>query len=610
VTLQCRFLFALIGQFQEVKGGMEARLTGLDYAIVVGYIAFALGIGVLLARRAAQSIAQYFAAGRELPWWLAGTSMVATTFASDTPLAVTGIVRTQGISGNWFWWGGALANMLGTFFFAPLWRRSEVLTDLEFIAIRYHGAPANFLRGFRVLYSSLIANSIIMGWVIAAMVKIVQTTFGWEPKTALAVLITVAFAYTILAGLWGVVLTDFVQFALAMTGAIWLAVAALGAIGGGAMLVQRLSEQGHAKLLAFIPLLSDRELLFAFLTYVLVQWWAVGRPDGEGYIAQRILATKDERNAVLSFLWFAFAHYVLRPWWWIVVALVSLLLMPKMQKPLGDEGAYPAMMVKLLPPGALGIMVAAMLAAFMSTMDTHMNWAASYLVNDFYRPFIKPDADERHYVLVGRIATAVILALGVATALVTERVEAAWKLLAGLNAGIGLVSILRWLWWRVNAWSEISAMATALVVNSAIYLLAWLSNPTAAFLAATEGFPLRLLIIVVLVQVAWVLVTLATQPEPMEKLVTFYRKVRPPGWWKPVAEAAGLPAEPLDWRWLLGWIGGVVLIYGGLVAMGGLLLSQVHWLLGGGITAALGLIGVRAGLKAVFGGRKFDAKTA
>jgi Na+/proline symporter len=594
----------------EVKGEMEARLTGLDYAIVVGYIVFALGVGVLLARRAAQSIAQYFAAGRELPWWIAGTSMVATTFASDTPLAVTGIVRTQGISGNWFWWGGAFANMLGTFFFAPLWRRSEVLTDLEFIAIRYHGAPANFLRGFRVLYSSLIANSIVMGWVIAAMVKIVQTTFGWEPKTALAVLITVAFAYTILAGLWGVVLTDFVQFALAMTGAIWLAVAALGAIGSGAILVQRLSEHGHAKLLSFVPSPTDSELWFAFLTYVLVQWWAVGRPDGEGYIAQRILATKDERNAVLSFLWFAFAHYVLRPWWWIVVALVSVLLMPKMQKPLGDEGAYPAMMVQLLPPGALGIMVAAMLAAFMSTMDTHMNWAASYLVNDFYRPFIKPIADERHYVLVGRIATAVILALGVATALVTERVEAAWKLLAGLNAGIGLVSILRWLWWRVNAWSEISAMATALIVNSAIYLLAWLGNPIATYLTTTEGFPLRLLIIVVLVQVAWVLVTLVTQPEPMEKLVTFYYKVRPPGWWKPIAEAAGLPTEPLNWRWVLGWIGGVALIYGGLVAMGGLLLSQVHWLLGGGMAAALGLIGVRAGLKAVFGERRFETKAA
>lgn len=531
---------------------MEAKLTALDYGIVVGYILFAMVVGVGLARRAAQNIAQYFAAGRELPWWLAGTSMVATTFASDTPLAVTGIVRTQGIAGNWFWWNGALANMLGTFFFAPLWRRSEALTDLEFIALRYHGAPADFLRGFRVLYSSLISNSIVMGWVIAAMVKIVQTTFGWEPKTALAVLIFVAFFYTVLSGLWGVVLTDLIQFVLAMTGAIWLAVAALGAIGGGAMLVQKLSGQGLAEKLAFIPSPENHELWLAFLTYILVQWWAVGRPDGEGYIAQRILATKDERNAVLSFLWFSFAHYVLRPWWWMVVALASLLLMPKMQKPLGDEGAYPAMMVQLLPPGALGIMVAAMLAAFMSTMDTHLNWAASYLVNDFYRPFVNPRADERHYVLIGRVATAFILALGVATALVTERVEAAWKLLAGLNAGIGLVSILRWLWWRVNAWSEISAMATALVVNSAIYLLAWMGNPTASYLTTTEGFPLRLLLIVVCVQAAWVVVTWLTKPEPTEKLVAFYRKVRPPGWWKPVAEVAGLTPEPINWRWLLG----------------------------------------------------------
>ncbi|MCX7969893.1 MAG: hypothetical protein N3B10_15575, partial [Armatimonadetes bacterium] len=218
------------------------------------------------------------------------------------------------------------------------------------------------------LYTSLISNSIVMGWVIAAMVKIVQTTFGWEPKTALAVLIFVAFFYTILSGLWGVVLTDLVQFVLAMTGAIWLAVAALGAIGGGSILVQKLTEQGLTDRLAFIPSPENHELWLAFLTYILVQWWAVGRPDGEGYIAQRILATKDERNALLSFLWFSFAHYVLRPWWWIVVALVSLLVMPKMQKPLGDEGAYPAMMVQFLPPGALGIMVAAMLAAFMSTM--------------------------------------------------------------------------------------------------------------------------------------------------------------------------------------------------------------------------------------------------
>lgn len=582
--------------------GMEARLTVLDYAIVAGYIAFSMVVGALLARRAARSIAHYFAAGRELPWWIAGTSMVATTFASDTPLAVTGIVRTQGIAGNWFWWNGALANMLGTFFFAPLWRRSEALTDLEFIALRYHGAPANFLRGFRVLYSSLLSNSIVMGWVIAAMVKIASTTFGWEPIKALSVLIFVAFFYTILSGLWGVVLTDLVQFILAMTGAIWLAILALGAVGGGAMLVQKLSEQGLADRLAFIPSPVNHDVWIAFLTYILVQWWAVGRPDGEGYIAQRILATKNERNAVLSFLWFAFAHYVLRPWWWMIVALASLLIMPQVQKPLGDEGAYPAMMVQLLPPGALGIMVAAMLAAFMSTMDTHLNWAASYLVNDFYRPFVNPNADERHYVLVGRVATTFILALGVATALVTERVEAAWKLLAGLNAGIGLVSILRWFWWRVNAWSEISAMATALIVNSVIYLLSWMGNPIATYLTTTEGFPHRLMLIVLSVQIVWVLVTLFTKPEPMEKLVAFYRKVRPPGYWKPVAEIAGLPVKPINWRWILGWIGGVALIYGGLVALGGLLLLQTKWVVWGGVVAVLGLLGVKVGLDAVFQG--------
>lgn len=579
---------------------MEARLTALDYAIIVGYVVFALGIGLILARKAALNIAHYFAAGRELPWWIAGTSMVATTFASDTPLAVTGIVRTQGISGNWFWWNGALANMLGTFFFAPLWRRSEALTDLEFIALRYHGAPSNFLRGFRVLYSSLLLNSIVMGWVIAAMVKIVRTTFGWEPITALSVLISVAFFYTILSGLWGVILTDLVQFVLAMTGAIWLAVAALGAIGGSAVLVQKLTEQGLSDKLAFIPSPANHELWVAFLTYILVQWWAVGRPDGEGYIAQRILATKNERNAVLSFLWFAFAHYVLRPWWWMLVALASLLIMPQMQKPLGDEGAYPAMMVQFLPPGALGIMVAAMLAAFMSTMDTHLNWAASYLVNDFYRPFINPNDDERHYVLIGRVATTFILALGVSTALVTERVEAAWKLLAGLNAGIGLVSILRWFWWRVNAWSEISAMVTALIVNSAIYLLSWMGNPIATYLTTTEGFPYRLMVIVVAVQIVWVLVTLLTKPEPMEKLVAFYRKVRPPGFWKPVAEIAGSPVKSINWQWILGWIGGVALIYGGLIALGGLLLFQTQWLIWGGIVAVLGSFGVKVGLDAVF----------
>lgn len=576
---------------------MYGELTIWDYAIVGAYLAFALGVGGALAKRAARSMAEYFAAGRELPWWLAGTSMVATTFASDTPLAVTGFVRGQGIVGNWFWWNAAIANMLSTFLFAPLWRRSQALTDLEFIAMRYDGAPASFLRGFRVLYTSLIANSIVMGWVIHAMVKIVRTTFGWEPTTALAVLIFVAFAYTITAGLWGVVLTDFLQFALAMTGAIWLAIASLRVIGGGVNLVAQLRDAGLAGRLSFMPPSDDPHLWVTFLTYMLVQWWAVGRPDGEGYIAQRILATRDERNATLSVLWFSFAHYVLRPWWWIIVALASLLLIPKMPSALGDEGAYPAMMLRLLPTGALGIMVAAMLAAFMSTMDTHMNWAASYLVNDFYKPFIKPEASERHYVVVGRLATALILALGVGASLVTQQISTAWMLLAGLSAGIGPVSILRWLWWRINAWSEISAMATALIVNSTIYILGWCKVAPFDLFITDRGFPYRLLLITVCVQVVWVAVTLLTKPEPMDKLAQFYRRVRPPCWWRRVAEVASLPPEPVGWHWVLGWIGGTMLIYGGLVVLGGLLLLQFNWIAIGIAPAAIGCIAVLCALR-------------
>lgn len=567
---------------------MESKLAVLDYAIICAYIAFALAIGGAFAKRAGRSIVQFFTAGKELPWWIAGTSMVATTFASDTPLAVTGFVRKQGIAGNWFWWNAALANMLSTFLFAPLWRRSGALTDLEFIAMRYSGAPANFLRGFRVVYSSIITNSIVMGWVIHAMVKIVRTTFGWEPTTTLAILIFVVFVYTVTAGLWGVALTDFFQFILAMTAAIWLAFAALKAIGGGANLVAQLESGGLSDRLSFFPHPENKDLWVAFLAYMLVQWWAVGRPDGEGYIAQRMLATKDERNAVLSVLWFSFAHYVLRPWWWMVVALASLLLMPKMPDAVGDEGAYPAMMMKLLPTGALGIMVAAMLAAFMSTMDTHMNWAASYLINDFYKPFIKPNAEEKHYVLVGRLATAFILALGVGASLVTQQISTAWMLLAGLNAGVGPVSMLRWLWWRINAWSEISAMATALIVNTAIYILGWCKVQPFSSLITDVGFPKRLLIIVICVQIAWVMTTLLTKPEPTDRLISFYKRVRPPGWWRPVLEITSLSSKPLGWQWALGWLGGCLLIYGGLIALGGLLLQQLKWFAIGAVPAVVG----------------------
>lgn len=583
------------------------QVTAIDYAIIVLYLVFALAVGAWLGRRASRSLSEYFGAGRQLPWWMAGTSMVATTFAADTPLAVSGLVRKQGIAGNWFWWNGVFANMLGTFLFAPLWRRSGVLTDLEFIQLRYDGAGAHLLRGFRVLYSSLIYNSIVMGWVIVGASKIVQAVFGWDPWQTLGVLLIITFVYTLSAGLWGVVLTDLLQFALAVTGAVWLGIAALLSVGGGNALVEQLAARGLSERLAIVPTPEMRDLWIAFLTYVLLQWWVVGRPDGEGYIAQRILATRDERHATLAFLWFAFAHYVIRPWWWLLVGLVSLLVLPEAIPVTqgGDEAAYPMLMGRLLPAGILGIMVASLLAAFMSTMDTQMNWAASYLTNDLYRAYLRRNAPDAHYVLVGRVLTAFILMLGVGMSLLTTDISEAWKLLAGLNAGIGTVSILRWLWWRVNAWSELSAMLTALMVNTAIYLLGWRGVVPFSELIQESAFPYRLMLIVACTQVAWVVTTLLTKPVSQEKLVEFYRRVRPPGLWGRVARQAEVEPMPVGAGWLAGWIGGVLLIYGGLFALGGILLWQKAWLLGGAAACAVGVVGVRAGLKAV--SRQFAA---
>lgn len=573
-------------------------ISTIDYIIIGAYLVFALTVGVWLGKRASKSMAEYFIAGRQLPWWIAGTSMVATTFAADTPLAVSGLVRTQGVAGNWFWWNGVFANMLGTFVFAPLWRRSGVLTDLEFIRIRYHGAGAHILRGFRVVYSSLIHNSIVMGWVILAASKIVKAMFGWDEHLTLGVLILIAFFYTLSAGFWGVVLTDFVQFILAMTGSIWLGIAALNAAGGGSTLVQLLGERGMLEKLAIVPSPEMRDLWFAFLTYTMLQWWSVGRPDGEGYIAQRLLASRDERHATLTFLWFAFAHYVLRPWWWILVGLVSLILLPT--APGGDhEEAYPTLMGQLLPVGILGLMIASLLAAFMSTVDTQLNWASSYLTNDFYRTYIRKEASDRHYVFIGRLATTFILVLGVGVSLITEEISKAWMLLAGLSAGIGTVSMLRWLWWRINAWSELSTMAMALTVNIVMHVLGWMKVEPFTWLIEKQGFPVRLLIVVALTQVTWIAVTLLTRPEPRERLVEFYRRVRPPGWWGEIAREAGVSVPSIGWKWLFGWAGGVLLIYGGLFALGGLLLAQKAWLFGGGTACLLGVVGVRIGLSSV-----------
>ena len=461
----------------------------IDWAIVVAYCVVALGIGLLLARRAGRSMADFLLSGRSLPWWLAGTSMVATTFAADTPLAITGIVRRSGISGNWFWWNLVMSSMLWAFLYARLWRRTGLLTDVEFMELRYSGRPAAFLRAFKAGYSAILVNCIVMGWVILAMTKIGTVALGLSDVGAVTipivglevapdmlltfVLIALALVYSVLSGMWGVVITDFIQFGMAMFGAIALAVIAVKHIGGIANIAPMLAASGAAPegVLRFSPQpgagTSASELaMITFGVYFGVQWWAFRNADGGEYIGLRAMACRDDKHARLAILWFAFAHYVLRPWPWILVALVSIIVYPNLADP---ELGYPKMMIDFLPIGLRGMMVASLLAAFMSTIDTHLHWGASYLANDIYKRFIRPGASEKHYVLAARVAMLVMAAFAVLASSMMDSIEWAWKFLIAIGAGVGLVYLLRWYWWRINAWSEISAMLFSFVLATVLF---------------------------------------------------------------------------------------------------------------------------------------------
>ena len=450
------------------------KLALIDWVIIVGYILFALGLGIYYARRAGRNIDEFFISGRNLPWWLAGTSMVATTFAADTPLAVTGLVVNEGIAGNWLWWNMVLSGMLATFLFSRLWRRAEILTDVELTELRYSGRSASLLRGFRALYIGLPINCITMGWVILAMQKIMVLTFdlpdtaSWKVLVVLACML-IAGIYCALSGFWGVVMTDLVQFCMAMIGSIALAIIAVSKIGGIHALKTKLAEVHGPEhtILNFLPDLSAGEMaILTFGVYLGVQWWASNGVDGSGYIAQRMFAAKDERHTLLATLWFNIAHYTLRPWPWILVALVSMVVYPNLAD---AETGYPMLMLEYLPAGLLGLMMTAFLAAFMSTIDTHLNWGASYLVNDFYKRFFKPVADDNHYVVVSRISVVLIMVIAGVISLFMDSIAGAWKFLIALNAGIGLVQILRWYWWRINAWSEIAAMVASAVVSTIVF---------------------------------------------------------------------------------------------------------------------------------------------
>ncbi|HJO37595.1 MAG: Na+:solute symporter [Vicinamibacterales bacterium] len=546
-------------------------LTAIDWAVIIGYFVVVLAIGMAFYRRAGTSVDQYFLSGRSLPWWLAGTSMVATTFAADTPLAVAGIVARDGIAGNWIWWNAALGSTLAVFFFARLWRRAGILTDVEFAELRYTGRPAAFLRGFRALYLGLPINFLIMGWVNLAMAKILLVTMGWDRLTA--VLISLAFTgvYSSVSGLWGVVMGDLVQFILAIGGTIALAWFALRlpAVGGIAGLRESLPDSTFQ----FMPTIggdaSTAETfalpVAAFIAFVGVQWWASWYPgqeaSGGGYVAQRMMSAKDERHSLLATLWFTIAHYCIRPWPWILVGLASIVLYPSVAD---REAAYVMVLRDHLPVGWRGLLLGAFFAAYMSTIGTQLNWGCSYVINDFYRRFVRADADDRHYIRAARLTTLILMALGGVTTFYLESIRQAWEFILESGAGIGLVLILRWYWWRVNAWSEVTALVAPAIGFAYLKLF-------------TEvAFPSTLFYLVTWTTVCWLVVTFLTPPEPMDHLIAFYRRVRPggPGWAR-IARAAGDPPPEAIGSLVIDWIAGWVLVYSTLFGIGALLFQSL-----------------------------------
>jgi len=556
------------------------QLTFLDWAVVGLYFLFNLAIGFYYKARAGSSVNEFFLSGRNVPWWLAGTSMVATTFAADTPLAVTGMVAKGGIAGNWLWWNFVASGMLTVFFYARLWRRSGVMTDIEFSEIRYAGRPAAFLRGFRALYLGIPINCIILGWVNKAMVDILTLVLGVTKIQALAIvigMIALTSFISTLSGLWGVLVTDVFQFVVKMSMVIALAVFAIRAVGGIESMKTQLAaidatRGSQGSVLSFIPDLNSAWMpMITFFVYISLNWWATwypgAEPGGGGYIAQRMVCAKDEKHSLLATLWFNIAHYAIRPWPWILVALASLILFPGLKDP---ETGYVRVMIAYLPPSLRGLMVAAFAAAYMSTIATQLNWGASYLVNDFYRRFLKPHATDRHYVTASQLATVFLTLVSAIVTFYMDSIAGAWKLLLVTGAGTGTVLLLRWYWWRINAWSEVSAMISAFIVSVAMQRAFGFDTDNPA------GFAWVMIITVGITTIVWLATTFLTPPEPQDVLIAFYHRTRPSAaGWGPIARLKPDVRPSRDGLSnLLDWIAGCVLIYGVLFGVGKLLLHE------------------------------------
>lgn len=562
------------------------QLNFIDWIVIALYFIFNLGVGLYLRKKATQSVSDFFVSGRNVSWWLAGTSMVATTFAADTPLVVTGLTAKNGIAGNWIWWSMVFSGMLTVFFYAKLWRRANVLTDCEFAEIRYSGKPAAFLRVFRAIYLGLPINLIIMGWVNLAIVKIMMQVLGIGKIEALLIAVFIMFitaSISTLSGLWGVLWTDLFQFILKLGMVILLAVFAVSASGGMDTLISKLHDidktrPGGSSILEFVPDLNSVWMpLITFLVYISVNWWASwypgAEPGGGGYIAQRIFCAKNEKHSLLATLWFNIAHYALRPWPWIIVALVAVVRFQNDADFIKDpESGYIRILISDLPAYLRGLMLAAFAAAYMSTIGTQLNWGASYMVSDVYKRY-KTNETEKHYVMISQIVTMVLMLLSAVVTFYMESIAGAWKFLMALGAGTGLVYILRWFWWRINAWSEISAMAAAFITSIVLQFGFNFSEDD------PYQFAHLLLITVSITSVVWLLVTFLTDPEPKEKLLSFYRRVRPnPKFWGHIAkEATDIKAQKDGLFSFVNWICGVLMIYSFLFGLGNLLLASTFW---------------------------------
>ena len=551
------------------------QLATIDWAIIAAFFAISLLIGLWVSRSAGSNAAEFFLSGRNMPWWLLGVSMVATTFSADTPNLVTDIVRKNGVSGNWVWWAFLLTGMLTVFVYARLWRRSGVLTDLEFYEIRYGGKGAAFLRGFRAIYLGVFFNVMIMATVCLAAIKIGSVLLGLTPNQTLLIASVITVIYSSMGGLRGVLITDFFQFTLAMAGTIWAAVVLVDIpqVGG---LDALLAQPEVIKLTPFFPDFSQTEHLIPLLFIPLaVQWWSVwypgAEPGGGGYIAQRMLAAKNEQHAMGATLLFNVMHYALRPWPWILIALCSVIVFPTLDSiqqafphisasMINDDLAYPAMLT-FLPAGLLGLVIASLIAAFMSTISTHLNWGSSYVVNDFYQRFLKPDATEKQLVMVGRISTVLLMVFAALFALVLTNALQAFNILLQVGAGTGLIFILRWFWWRINSWTEISGM----IISFLCAIFFEIVNPKFGLIEMASHW--NLVVCVGITTLGWVAVTLLTTPEKESVLREFCSKVNPTIGWKQFRTANQISSGNFPLQ-ILGMFIGCATVYAALFATG------------------------------------------